>query len=104
MASFSARGPTADGRIKPDACASGSNVLIADPNGGVRRGSGTSFATPHASGVAALVMQAHPDWTALEVREALMKTATQSKTPNMDYGWGIIQAVAAAEYQPRRTF
>jgi hypothetical protein len=101
VASFSARGPTADGRIKPDVCATGSSVIVADTMGGYKRSSGTSFATPHAAGVAALVMQAHPDWTNLEVREALLKTATRATSPGVEYGWGIIQGLAAIQYDPR---
>ena len=65
IASFSSRGPTADGRIKPDVVAPGSGVVVADLRRGgyVRRG-GTSFAAPLVSGVCALLLQKNPEWEA----------------------------------------
>src|SRR5256886_161284 len=60
LAGFSSRGPTADGRLKPDLTAPG--VLICALNGpnAVRRLSGTSFATPLVAAAAALLKQLHP--------------------------------------------
>jgi subtilisin family serine protease len=97
---FSSHGPTYDGRTKPDLCAMGEGNLIAlvlDPSG-YGRGSGTSLSCPLAGGVAALLLEAHPDWGPLELREALRETATRAATPDNDYGWGIVQAWAAHGY------
>jgi len=100
LASFSSPGPTADGRIKPDVCALGVNDWVAgnsqDGTDVYLNGSGTSFATPLVAGVAALLLEAHRDWTPAQVREALTKSADRSFSPNNDYGWGIINAHLAA--------
>jgi subtilisin family serine protease len=79
MASFSSRGPdkTSMDVIKPDVAAPGVNIIAADGSGGaVSWGvmSGTSMASPHAAGAAALVRQLHPDWTPAQVQSALMMT------------------------------
>jgi serine protease AprX len=84
IAGFSSRGPTQDGRQKPDVCCPG--VGIAAPRaagtamGSVvddryTRASGTSMATPHASGAAALILQANPAFTPDQVKGRLMETA-----------------------------
>ena len=98
---FSSRGPTGDGRIKPEVCAMGADVFCAnaDSTNGYQLWSGTSLATPIVAGIAALIMEANPDWTAQMVREAMMNTASQHNTPNNDYGWGIVDAVEAADYE-----
>jgi len=91
---FSSRGPTADGRIKPDVVAPGSGVLVASAGSLDRyhRGSGTSYSTPLVAGLAALVVEAHPDWGPEAVREAIVMSADRSDRPANDYGWGIPNA------------
>jgi serine protease len=61
--------------------------------------SGTSMATPHVSGVAALVWSANPSWTNQQIRQALEVTAEDLGTPGYDtsFGWGLVQAKAALE-------
>ncbi len=102
LASFSSPGPTYDGRIKPEVCALGVNTWIARLNTqgspAFGPGSGTSFATPLVAGVVALLLEAHPDWTPADVRAALLATASQSGSPDNDYGWGIVNALAASQY------
>ena len=95
---FSSRGPTFDGRIKPDVCAMGRADLVALPSDdlGYGRGSGTSFSTPIVAGVVALLLEANPAWGPIEVREALRTTASRASHPDNDYGWGIVQAREAA--------
>jgi len=102
ITTFSSRGPTADGRIKPEVDARGSSVLCAGTisSTSFTYKSGTSLSTPLVAGVAALVIQAHPDWTPKMVREALMMTASRASHPDNTYGWGIIDAVAAINYSP----
>lgn len=100
VTSFSSRGPTADGRVKPDVTAMGRRVLcvaFADPAGYTRL-SGTSFSTPLTAGVAALLLEAHPSWGPAEVRDALRETALNAAAPDTVIGWGLVQAPAAAAW------
>jgi len=61
---------------------------------------GTSMATPHVSGVAALLWSANPDWTNSEIREAMDRTALDLGEPGRDiaYGFGLVQAWEALQY------
>lgn len=87
MADFSSRGPdvVAPDIIKPDVTAPGVNILAGNtPNPFLGRPgqlfqsiSGTSMSSPHVAGVAALLRQAHPDWTPAMVKSALMTSAHQ---------------------------
>ncbi len=107
MASFSARGPgPAPDILKPDVTAPGVNILAgytpdatnATPDENFAYLSGTSMSTPHVAGVAALLLQAHPDWSPAAIKSALMTTARQSvvvadgETPAnpFDFGAGHI--------------
>lgn len=100
-ASFSSGGPRShDGELKPNVAAPGVNVfstLIGSGTGGTFD-SGTSMATPHVAGVAALAVQAHKDWTEPGLRAAVVQTASPTALP--DYaprieGAGLVQAVGA---------
>lgn len=100
LVSFSSRGPTYDGRTKPDVMAMGSDVRSVQPGSlsDYRGASGTSLASPLVAGVAALVLQAHPYLTPTQVRDALRNTATQATSPDNDFGWGIVNAYEAIFY------
>jgi len=102
VTSFSSRGPSADGRIKPDVTAMGSRVLSVDfaNNSSYVRVSGTSLSTPLTAGVAALLLEAHPTWRPFEVREALRETALNHGSPNNNIGWGLVQGLAAKSWIP----
>ncbi|HPF35375.1 MAG TPA: S8 family serine peptidase [Candidatus Krumholzibacteria bacterium] len=97
---FSSPGPSYDGRIKPDVAALGSGNHVASPSNdnGYTSASGTSFSCPLTSGVAALVLSRAPSLTPLQVRDALRETASMASSPNNDYGWGLIDALAAVTY------
>lgn len=97
MAPFSSRGPTSDGRIKPEVCAQGvsTSCAYAGNTTGFTTQSGTSMSCPLVAGAAAIVLSVHPDWTAMEVRDALMQTASNADTPDNNFGWGIIDVIAA---------
>ncbi|QRN98638.1 S8 family serine peptidase [Archangium violaceum] len=79
MNSGSSRGPTPDLLMKPDVSAPGTAIVAAVPFAisatGYASLSGTSMASPHIAGSAALLRQAHPEWTPLQVKTALMNTA-----------------------------
>lgn len=107
MASFSARGPgpVAD-ILKPDVTAPGVNIIAgftpdtanATPGENFAYLSGTSMSTPHVAGVAALLLQAHPDWSPAAIKSALMTSARQdlqlsdsiAAANPFDYGAGHI--------------
>jgi subtilisin family serine protease len=97
---FSSRGPSADGRIKPDLAAMGRKVVCISPLTYDRyaRWNGTSLACPIVAGVAALVIQAHPDWSPDKVREALRQTADRAYMPDDSAGYGLVDCAAAIAY------
>jgi minor extracellular serine protease Vpr len=76
MAGFSSQGPTdVDFRVKPDVVAPGVNVLSSIPGNDWAFFQGTSMATPHLAGSAAVVKSQHPDWPAWAIRSAIVNTA-----------------------------
>jgi minor extracellular serine protease Vpr len=76
MAGFSSQGPTdVDFRVKPDVVAPGVNVLSSIPGNDWAFFQGTSMATPHLAGSAAVVRSQHPTWPAWAVRSAIVNTA-----------------------------
>ena len=88
MAGFSSQGPTdVDFRVKPDVVAPGVNVLSSiphqfcdaavDTHGCFAFFQGTSMATPHLAGAAAVVLGQHPTWSSAQVRSAIVNTADQ---------------------------
>ncbi|MDP6169320.1 MAG: S8 family serine peptidase [Candidatus Marinimicrobia bacterium] len=101
IASFSSHGPTSDGRIKPEVCARGRQTWCVNPNSTTNYSqlSGTSLACPLVGGAAALIIQARPEWTAIQVREAMMMTASMADSANNTYGHGILNAVNAVNYE-----
>jgi serine protease AprX len=100
---FSSVGPTADGRIKPDVAAQGVSVKVASPTSPSLYGlaAGTSFSCPLTAGVAALVIQAHPEYTPQQVADALRTTAGQASRPDNLLGYGIVNAAAAVGSRPQ---
>ncbi len=98
IAPFSSRGPTADGRIKPDFTAPGVAVCVLTGVGQVRRENGTSFATPLIAASAALVKQLHPALLPMDLRAAFRSTATKRAAPDTFYGWGRPDVAAAAVF------
>lgn len=100
IASFSSRGPSYDGRIKPDVVTQGVSVYCANAGNfsGYITASGTSVAAPIASGIAALLLSAYPHLKNTQVRNILKETADNSYSPNNDIGYGLLSAVNAIEF------
>ncbi|HET9937459.1 MAG TPA: S8 family serine peptidase, partial [Gaiella sp.] len=100
MAGFSAAGPTPlSHRLKPDVVAPGDSILSASPDGW-RTSSGTSMAAPHVSGVVALLLERHPDWTPAQVKASLTGTARPVDAGGTTVsparsGAGLVDAAAA---------
>lgn len=113
LASFSLLGPNTFGVIKPDVSAPGLATLAAFTNDPANAGpnsiafdNGTSMATPHITGTAALLMGLHSDWSPAEVKSAIMMTAKEigltksdGTTPSdfFDRGSGRVQAYVASK-------
>lgn len=109
LASWSSRGPTILSHIvKPDITAPGVNVITTrathakfpavDARGYYMLFSGTSAATPFISGVVALLLQAYPHTSPLEIKTALMKTAKKLGFSWIEEGAGLVNATAAFLY------
>ncbi|WP_411842587.1 S8 family serine peptidase [Salinicoccus sp. HZC-1] len=103
----SSRGPsTPNFDIKPDISAPGTNILStvpvfegADYSQAYAHYTGTSMATPHAAGIAALLVELHPEWDAFDIKSAMSNTAKVLDTTSYDVfaqGAGLVQPYAAA--------
>ncbi|MFF4506704.1 S8 family peptidase [Streptomyces sp. NPDC001401] len=103
LAYFSSRGPTVDGTLKPDVTAPGVNITAAaakdsvvakevgeNPPGYLTI-SGTSMATPHVAGAAAILKQEHPDWTYAQLKATLVGSSKGGDYSTFEGGAGRIQ-------------
>lgn len=100
LASFSSAGPrSGDSGLKPDVTAPGVSVMSADgaTATGAKGMTGTSMASPAVAGVAALVKQAHPDWSPRDIKAAIVGTAAPGRLAAYD-----LRAAGAGVAQPRR--
>lgn len=96
IAAFSSKGPSSDGRVKPDVCAMGAGTCIVNPNdGNIQYGNGTSFACPLIAGMAACIWSAFPIETAMQIRQRIIQSSDRYMQPDSDYGYGIPDAWAA---------
>lgn len=88
LSPFSSPGPTADGRIKPDVVALGSDIVISNESG-FCISNGTSFATPVLAGMMASLWQSHPSWTPQQLCDTIRSWGSHAASPDNYYGYGI---------------
>lgn len=88
-ANFSSFGPTADGRVKPDACTVGYETYLANVRGKSIRSFGTSFSSPVLAGMVTCLWQAFPDKSNYEVMDAVRQSGSQFAKPDSALGYGI---------------
>ena len=91
--SFSSYGPTADGTMKPNVVAFG-HAEVAKPNkiNEYEYVDGTSFSSPLTAGFAACALQTHPNWTAMQLKNEIEKSANLYPYFDYAFGYGIPQA------------
>lgn len=96
---FSSRGPTGDGRLKPDLIAPGEAIRAPIRNDAEGELSGTSMAAPFVSGGAAMVMARHPEMIGkpLEVKAALLESATDLQRERYFQGHGLLDVLRAIQ-------
>ncbi len=84
-------------RWKPDVCAPFYAYLLDNPDSSdsYTWSGGTSCATALVAGVCALVLEAHPKWGPMKIREAILSTASNNNNPNDTLGWGRPNAYKA---------
>jgi subtilisin family serine protease len=99
VASFSSRGPSPWGEIKPLVAAPGVRVRSSIPGGAYAWADGTSMAAPHVSGIVALMRSIHPHLSITATVYALTSTVTPlgATRPNNNTGWGRVDALAAVQ-------
>lgn len=96
---FSSRGPTGDGRMKPDLVAPGEKITAPIRNGEFATLEGTSMAAPHVSGAAALLMARFPELIGKprRIKEILCSTATDLNRERAYQGYGLVDVLRALQ-------
>ncbi|MCP9746858.1 S8 family peptidase [Lacihabitans sp. CS3-21] len=86
---FSSPGPNAKNTLKPEVSARGSQTTVAISNPNASSSSGTSFSSPLIAGMVASLKQQFPQYSAMKIRELLIKSASKYETPDNKIGYGI---------------
>jgi serine protease AprX len=88
-ASFSSYGPSSDGRIKPNVASVGWGTYFIQGNDAVAQGSGTSFSNPNLAGLIACLWQAFPEFTNMQILDAVQRSSSRYSSPDDRVGYGI---------------
>jgi len=89
VGSFSSYGPSSDGQVKPSVASMGVATALSSATGQVISGNGTSFATPNMAGLITCLWQAFPEFTNMEIIQAVIKSSSIYTAPNDRIGYGI---------------
>lgn len=86
---FSSYGPASDGRVKPTVASVGQGTALINTNSQAVFGNGTSFATPNLAGLITCLWQAFPEFTNMEIIEAVKRSSSKYTMPDDRIGYGI---------------
>lgn len=86
---FSSKGPSYDGRVKPNVAAKGSSATVASQYGGITYANGTSFSSPITAGMVASIWQAFPNLSNMELMSLIEQYGSQYNNPDSLMGYGI---------------
>lgn len=89
LAGFSASGPSADGRIKPDVVAQGVSNPVLRSTGNIAFQNGTSFSAPLITSLAVGLIEAFPEMTASQIGEVIRESGDKADNPDNRFGYGI---------------
>lgn len=93
--SFSSKGPSSDGQVKPNVAAQGLNATVQAPDGQILGASGTSFSSPITCGAVACLWQANPTYTVMQLMNVIQMSGSQFNNPDSLLGYGIPDFCAA---------
>ena len=89
VAAFSSYGPASDGRVKPTVASVGQGTAFITTSSQPAFGNGTSFATPNLAGLITCLWQAFPEFTNMQIIDAIKKSSSNYTVPNDRIGYGI---------------
>lgn len=89
IANFSSIGPNGAGLLKPNVVSVGAGTVISTTSGNPTVGNGTSYACPNMAGLVACLWQAFPEFTNIEIMNAVQQSASKYSSPDNRYGYGI---------------
>lgn len=89
VAAFSSYGPSSDGRVEPTVASVGSGTAVSSTNGSIVAGYGTSFATPNLAGLVTCLWQAFPEFSNMQIIDAVKRSSSIYDHPDNRIGYGI---------------